>query len=295
MKDNLEGCGVSIHVQYTKNKYSGEDRLAEEVNHFTLYVFDSNGTFVGEYPSRGTLYNGYTLSLSLKSGVYDFVVWGNVGDDYEIVPFVKGQTKETEASLSLKRVVNNIVTGAIDSLYYGSLSAEIKPALLQDQVYTIDLIKDTKKIKVTAIGLPITETKAEESFACFIRSLNAGLRFKDNGVVGANTVQYEPVSAYVNEEKHLISDFVVMREIQDRSTNSRLVFTRSKEGGATDEILNMSLIDMMLEYIVGRVWTLDVEDEFNIEVLFTDDHLGGYMTSSITINGWEYPISNVIL
>jgi hypothetical protein len=178
----------------------------------------------------------------------------------------------------------------MDNLFYGSLRAEIKPALLQDQVYTIDLIKDTKNITVTAIGLPVNGTKAGEPFACYIKSLNAGLRFKDNGVAGANTVQYVPISPYVNEENHLISDFVVMREIQDRSTDSRLIFTQE---GKSDPIFNESLIDMMLAYIVGRVWGLDVEDEFNIEVRF--EGIGDYMSASITINGWEYPVSPIVI
>jgi hypothetical protein len=283
MKDSMADCGLSVRVQYTRNK-DGVD-LLENIDRLTLYVFDAEGTFVGEFPSTGTLYNGFTMPLSLKSGTYTFVVWGgNLDDTYQLPSFVQGRTKQNDEAVLLKNVAaDNTITEFPTSLYYGTLSnVTIKPSLQRDQIFTINLIKDTKNVNVTATGLPM-ETRAE-SFACNIYSRNFGLRF-DNLVTGTNEVKYIPHST-INEENQLVSQFVILREISDKSTHSQLVFTRTQNNGIESEIYRQSLIDLILALLVrsGNA-DLDIEDEFNIEVAFV---FGEYVTASVTINGWTY-------
>jgi hypothetical protein len=285
VKDNLGECGLSIRVQYTNNK-EGVDRLAERVNHLTLYVFDSNGTFVGAYPSTGTLYSGYTIPLLLKSGTYDFVIWGNLGGDYEIPSFVPGQTQAQELNLKFRKVgSDNRVVEFPDSLYYGALRLNVRPALQENQVYTIDLIKNTKKITVIASGLPLSGPESDGlQFDCQITSRNAGLRFLDNGISENTKVTYVPRD-HVNEEEQRISEFMVIREIQDKSTESQLVYTMTERSGVVRTLLDTSLVDMLLAYISNRMWDLNIEDEFVIQVTFS---VGNHVTASISINGWEY-------
>ncbi|MDR1455340.1 MAG: FimB/Mfa2 family fimbrial subunit [Tannerella sp.] len=284
MKDNLGDCGLSIRVQYTKNK-DAEDRLGERVNHLTLYVFDSNGTFVGAYPSRGTLYNGYTIPLLLKSGTYDFVVWGNLGDDYEIPSIVPGETQAQSLDLKFTKVESdNRVLEFPDSLYYGSLRrVTIQPALQGDQVYTVDLIKNTKKITVIASGLNGPESEGLQ-FDCNILSRNAGLRFLDNSISDNTVVTYVP-QTLVDEQERRISEFMVIREIEDESTQSRLVYTATNGSGQVRTLMDESLVKMLLKYLNTRQWTLEIEDEFEIRVAF---NLKNYTTGTITINDWTY-------
>jgi hypothetical protein len=290
VKDNLGECGLSIRVQYTKNK-DGVDRLSERVNHLTLYVFNSTGTFVGAYPSTGALYSGYTIPLLLKSGTYDFVIWGNLGDDYEIPSFVPGQTQAQELNLKFRKVgADNRVVEFPDSLYYGALRMNVRPALQENQVYTIDLIKNTKKITVIASGLPLSGPDSEGlQFDCQITSRNAGLRFLDNGISENTRVTYVPHD-YVNEQEQRISEFMVIREIQDKSTESRLIYTMTEQSGAVRTLLDASLVDMLIAYVSNRMWDLSIEDEFEIQVTFS---VGNHVTASISINGWEYTKQDV--
>ncbi|MDR2139497.1 MAG: FimB/Mfa2 family fimbrial subunit [Tannerella sp.] len=286
VKDNLGDCGLSIRVQYTMNK-DEVDRLGERVHHLTLYVFDSNGTFVAAYPSRGELYNGYTIPLLLKAGNYDFVVWGNLGEDYEIPALVPGKTQVQELNLKFKKVgADNRVIEFPDSLYYGTLKTNVRPALLDEQVYTIDLIKNTKKITVIASGLPLSGPDSEGvQFDCNIVSQNAGLRFFDNRISENTKVTYVPHTR-VDEQERQISEFMVIREIQDRSTDSHLVYTRTNTvTGQVKTVLDRSLVDMLLSYISNRRWDLTIEDDFVIQITFD---IGSFTTASITINGWEY-------
>jgi hypothetical protein len=282
MKDALEDCGVNIRVRYTKNK-AGVDLLADKVDHFTLYVFDSDGMFVGEYPSYGELYEDYTIPLSLKTGTYDFIVWGgNLSDDYQLPSFVKGQSTKADATLLLSRIgAGDTISSYPADLFYGSLTKiAVKPALREEQVYTVDLMKDTKTINVTARGLPITRAN---NFGCYIHSRNVGLRF-DNLIAGSNSVKFIDPQPVISDDNSLVSKFVVMREISDKSSNSQLVFTRT-ENGVAEVIYNQSLIDLILALLLRTNADLDIEDEFNIEVELVYNN--GSFTASVTIDGWS--------
>jgi hypothetical protein len=286
MKDNLGDCGLSIRIRYTRNK-AAADLLGERVDHLTLYIFDSNRTFVGAYPSQGALYNGYTVPLLLKAGTYDFVVWGNLGADYGVPSLVAGETQIQGLDLQFNKIgPQSQVVGFPDSLYYGaSTRVNVRPTLMEDQVYTVDLIKNTKKITVIASGLPLSGPESEgRQFECNIFSQNAALRFIDNGISGNTVLTYIP-HAHVDEQENVISEFVVIREIEDESTNSRLVYTMTGPTG-TRTLLDRSLVTMLRAYLTRMSpYDFDVEDEFVIEVRFD---VGNYMTASIVINGWEY-------
>ena len=174
MKDSLAECGVSIRIIYTLNP-SHTDRLAE-VGNFTVYIFDANGVFYDSRTVQGPFQDGrgYTVSFALHPGTYDFIVWGNLGEDYQMPTFVKGQTKESDASLLLSHLENNILRDSLPDLYYGALVKQVvKPALQQNQVYTVDMIKDTKDVTVIAKGLREGEDPLNTNlFSCYIASRN---------------------------------------------------------------------------------------------------------------------------
>jgi hypothetical protein len=153
-------------------------------------------------------------------------------------------------------------------------------------VHTVDLIKNTKKITVIASGLSGAESDGAQ-FDCRITSRNAGLRFLDNGISENTKVTYVPHD-YKEQDKR-ISEFMVIREIQDKSTESRLIYTMTDHTGERT-LLDESLVDMLLAYLVNRMWDLNIEDEFVIQVEFS---VGNHVTASITINGWEYTTQEV--
>ncbi|MDR2041982.1 MAG: FimB/Mfa2 family fimbrial subunit [Tannerella sp.] len=291
VKDNLGDCGLNIRIQYTKNK-AGVDHLANGVNHLTLYVFDSNRTFVGAYPSQGALYNGYTIPLLLKSGTYDFVVWGNLdGDEYDIPSLVPGQSQASTLNLKFKKVTSdNRVVEFPDSLYYGAaLRMNVRPSLQENQDCVIDLKKNTKKITVKASGLTGPESEGKE-FNCNIVSRNAGLRFLDDGIFDNTLVTYVPRDSMNEQEQLRISEFVVLREIADNTTESKLIYTMTENGQVrTLPLPEESLVAILKAFFLNRGWNIDerwdIEDEFVIELAF---NLNTHANATITINGWEY-------
>jgi hypothetical protein len=292
MKDNLGDCGLSIRVTYTQNKEAA-DCLGERVDHLTLYVFDSNGRFVGDYPSRGTLYNGYTIPLLLKSGTYSFVVWGNLNPrEYNIPSLVPGETQVQGLDLQFSKVgpQDQVVNEFPDSLYYGAkMNVNIRPALMDEQIHEIDLIKDTKEITVRAsIVAPDSERL---KFDCHIFSKNSLLRFIDNRIPAESAfVTYLPPNKFVDEEGRWISEFRVIREIEDASTESKLIYTITDDAGTVREFREESLVQMLRLYLTRMSpYTFDIEDKFVIDIRYEN-----YATTSITINGWSYYVMNVV-
>jgi hypothetical protein len=278
--DDMSECGVSLHYQYTRN-VDGVDKFPSEVKKVNLYIFDAGGIFLDEYQVDEKQLSGSnnTVKLNLPPGKYNLVAWGNLCNDYELPVFEKGKTTMTEAVLSLKRAANT-VTNHPEHLFFGSLSeVDILPALWKNQVMTIDMMKDTKKIRVIAKGLS-REELSKSGFSCRISSVNGDYRF-DNSIKSSDTLLYIPNSSVDEQHGYLVSDFVIMRELNDASTQSRLIITYHNPSGGPDvEIKNISLTELLLSN--SKTKDLDIEDYFEIEL--TLDFTSG--SATITIKGW---------
>lgn len=272
INDDLSECGINVRFTYTQN-IDGTDKFAESVDNIDLYIFDSKGIFLSKYEEEYIASNG--INLNLMPGTYSFVAWGNLSDDYDIPTLIPNETSIDDVILSLKRE-NDEITEHPTHLFHGALlSAVVLPDIQQNQTLTIDMIKDTKSIKVTSVGLPM-ETKASQDFTCFITSRNGDYKF-DNSITGDTRLKYIP-NETVNDSYNLISDFVTMRELNDDSTESRLII-RYNDDTEEKEVFNESLVGMLLPASVTG--NLDLEDTFDILLTFNAGRV------FITVNGWN--------
>jgi hypothetical protein len=291
--DDLSVCGISMHFKYTRN-VDGIDKFSSSINRINLYVFDADGFLVEEYVEEGdSLPSDFTLFLNLTPGVYDFVAWGNLGEDYEYPLLEKGVTRLSDVQLSLKRSDENVVTKLPGSLFHGGIfRKEIHATDLQfSQTLIMDMMKDTKEIKVTVSGLAMADpTKASElEYGCSITSRNGDYRF-DNSITGDVRLQYVPQET-VGAEHQLISNFVIMRELSDQSTASRLIVKRnintlSESEEESEYLVDVDLVPVLLA--LAQETDLDFIDHFDIDLFFDFTH------STITINipGWEDGTAN---
>jgi hypothetical protein len=277
--DDLSECGASIQFRYTRN-IDGIDKFTPNIQKVNLFIFDSDGLFLDEYEmSEEQLGNNHLMHLNLFPGTYDIVAWGNLGDDYERPVFVKGETSINEAIISLKRTEKKVTKHPGD-LFFGSLPRiEIQPDLQRRQLLAIDMIKDTKKIKIIAKGLP-AEDIAKEKFACRISSVNGDYKF-DNSINGSDHLLYIPQSS-VDEQGQLTFEFGIMRDLKDGSTQSRLIFTYyDPDNKSEKELLNANLTEILLANMKSQ--DLDIEDYFEIELVF--EFTNG--NTKIDIKGWD--------
>jgi hypothetical protein len=277
--DDLSECGASVYFQYTRN-LEGTDKFSPDIQKLNLFIFDSDGLFMDEYEmDEAQLGSEHLMRLNLFPGTYDLVAWGNLGGDYELPVFVRGKTSVGEVVLSLKRTGKTVSKHPGD-LFFGSLfRVEILPAIQRKQRLTIDMIKDTKKIRIIAKGLPAEEI-ARQKFACRITSINGDYNF-DNSINGSDRLLYIPQTS-VDEQGQFISEFVIMRDLEDGSTQSRLLFTyEDPDDKSIKELLNAGLTQILLANMKGQ--DLDIEDFFEIELLF--DFTSG--SAKIYIKGWQ--------
>jgi hypothetical protein len=309
--DDLSICGISVHFTYTKN-LEGVDKFSSSINKVNLYVFDTDGYFIQEYVvEKDTLPQDLTIYVNLSPGTYDFVAWGNLGEDYEILSaFEKGVTRMDDLQLSLKRQPDNTVleTEMPDPLYHGGLfRSEILATDLQiNQKLTIDMMKDTKDIKVIAHGLAVTaETRsAGTPYDCTITSRNGDYKF-DNSITGDARLRYIPQASVISadDESLLVSDFVIMREFNTTGiTDSRLILNRQATSAAEERVLlDEDLLPYLLAagtgdvlaikqalslrpYVVEESWAnLDIWDDTITINLWFDETTG---TVSVSVNDW---------
>ncbi|MDH6307066.1 hypothetical protein M2459_003123 [Parabacteroides sp. PF5-5] len=291
VQDDLSDCGIGVQFRYIKN-VEGVDKFAAAVDKISLFVFDEKGTYLGEYSDQGDiLTDNYIMNISLRAGIYQLVAWGNLCDDYLLTPFTIGVTQIEEVLLSLKNTEYTVENHPTHLFYGGINTIEITSDYTGRKHVLMDMMKNTNSIHVTAYGLPleITSKSASRSgttFDCTITSRNGDYKF-DNSITGER-LTYIP--GYGTEGQVLLSEFVIMRELNDGSTGSRLIVTHHKGSGEeesksgeaeeTVELLNVSLTDLLVPASITG--DLDIDDDFNIELIF--DYTNS--TATIIVNGW---------
>jgi len=284
VEDDLSVCGITIDFVFTKN-VEGVDKFATNVNKINLFVYDSGGNYIGEYSAEGDRLHSNSMALNLLPGVYTLIAWGNICDDYELY----NTTNFGEAELSLKRT-ENIVSTHPGDLYHGGLyQLKVDPDLKANQRDTIELTKNTNNIKVTTKGMPYDEeTKSSKTtYSCSIVSNNGDYKF-DNEITGTDRLQYIAKTS-INEDKEKVSDFVVMRELNNNITQSQIVITRNEEDKIPVDILQTDLVPILIS--ASLTGDLDIEDEFEIEIIITETN----GTTTIKIDDWEYVIGGGIV
>jgi hypothetical protein len=275
IEDDLSVCGANLRFAYTQN-VEGVDKFDASIKQVNLFVFDSSDRFIGEYKVE----NVNNIDLNLMPGTYSLIAWGNLDEDYSLTPMVVGETTLNEAVLSLIRANDTISVSPTDLYYGGMVNVDILPKTQRDQSLTIDMMKNTKTFTVTSIGLPIDTRSSEDEFVCQIISTNGDYNFRDNSIAGDDRLHYMQDSE-ITEDALLRSRFVTLRELEDKSTDSRLVVTHwEAELNSTREVYNESLVDLILPAVIANNRNLNVVDTFNIQLDFT----GGRI--AVTVNGW---------
>jgi hypothetical protein len=297
LQDDLSVCGMRIMFRYTENG-SQDNRFATDVGQVSVYVFDATtGLFLQEHSATvDQLVDSCVMSINIYPGNYHFIAWGNVTSDYEITPFVKGQTSLDEALLTLK-AQENLVSDYPDELFYGAtMDYEVVPALQQNLLIPIDMMNNNKRIHVIAHGLyddnSIQQADPDNPiFHCLITSKNGNYRF-DNNPTGEQYT-YIPQERLSVADEVLLSDFVVLRELNaPAATSSRLRVlhrdvTPMQSGGEAveEEFLDLPLTELLIAATLPNGGgSLDNYDDVTIEVFVT--HTNGTVT--VRVNDWMY-------
>lgn len=296
IKEDLPICESELLVQF---KYTLNDQYTNlfypEVQQVTVYIFDSNGKYVDTFSQKGSmLTNDYVMHIPMPEGKYSIVAYGGNFTTYSagelnketstIEPTLrKGVTSinDFRAELKNKSGEGNFLypVSMPDDLYAGLAKVAISAPSNQN-ITEIDLIKDTKKIKVKIIG---TDPVAKP-LNIYITALNGRYQHDNNIDLNHGLFKYLPINSSVSPNLMEV-DMKIMRLMLGGSP--MLIIT---DKTTQDVVFSKNIIDLIL--LTDKYKTqedFDREDEFVFEIT-----VGSYENNiiiSVSINGWK--INNI--
>ncbi|MEG1648658.1 MAG: FimB/Mfa2 family fimbrial subunit [Rikenellaceae bacterium] len=306
-KEDLSQCGepynVGLSFSYTLN-VDQEDKFADQVKAVGLYIFDSNGKYLGYQSNKDiTFGKDYLMGVMLDPGIYDFIVWANADDKvYQIcdrannqLPLEKGKSTFAEAMLLLKNP-NGVINTELPNLFHGMVSrVQIEGKGVQRQ--KIMLIKNTNIINIKLLNIESVlktvspsgkATKATEELPAVLpmelTGNNGYMAFDNSLLTGMPPVLYKPYKVVGGTDYGLS----VLRLRMEQPMMMRVIHPTT---GAT--LLERDLTQLIIKSgIVKTNEDFDRIDTYDIVISFSDS---AYGEATITINGWvvELPESDL--
>lgn len=285
-KDDSSNCKseLLLRFRYTLNNQH-TNLFGSMVHKVTVYIFDSNGKYVGSFSEQGDkLTNDYVMHIPLPQGRYRIVTYGGDFTTYSagelnantINPtLIEGVTDINDFRTELKNIIGGdnylYPANTPDDLYAGfALNTIFFP--INKVITDVELIKDTKKIKVKITGTDAYSAPLE----VYITALNGRYKFDNSIDTNHGTFKYIPINTLL-QPNYMEVDLKMMRLMLGQSP--MLVIKNS----VTQEILyNENMIDQILstlQYITQE--DFDREDEFIFEI-----SVSGGVVVSVSINGW---------
>lgn len=296
IKEDLSDCKseLLLSFRYTLNdQYT--NMFSSDVSKVIVYVFDSNGKYVDRFSEQGSkLTNDYVMRIPLPKGTYSVVAYGGDFNTY-----LTGEVDNPLNTLNqaLRKGITDIndfrtelenVKGDEDYLYsthtpddlYAGLTTNAVSTINNSNVTPIELIKDTKKIKVKISGTDFFSAPLD----IYITALNGRYKF-DNSIDSEHGLfKYTPVNT-VEQPNYLETDLKMMRLVLGQTP--MLVIRNS----VTSEIIySENMIDQILltqKYVTQEDFDREDEFVFEITILPKDNSI----EISVSINGWT--INNI--
>lgn len=292
LKEDLSMCESWLLLKF---RYSLNDQYSNlfgaEVHKVTIYVFDNHGKYVDSFSEQGDkLTNDYVMRIPLPEGKYSVVAYGGDFSTYSVRELNrqdntlnnilrKGITDISDFRAELKNTIGaeNYLypTNTADDLYAGFVTDAVS-AMDNQNITDVELIKDTKKIKVKITSTDPIPTP----FDIYITALN-GRYLSDNNIdLNHGTFKYTPVNSIV-QPNYIEVDLKIMRLMLGQSP--MLVI---KNSITQNVIYNENMIDQILltkQYVTQE--DFDREDQFIFEI--TIQSKDNNIEILISVNGWK--------
>lgn len=165
IRDDLSDCPSQLknfQVVFTYETSQGSRSIdPNELKMAYLYVFDKNGDYIKTIPFKNPeLYRNYTLDIELPADKYEFVVWFNQSEIFNVASYNSNESLTDplcdQDILSLNIPSEGYIISAIPLILYGNVE-NVPITGDRSQIVTIPLEQNTNTINVTVKGLPQTE------------------------------------------------------------------------------------------------------------------------------------------
>lgn len=295
IKEDVDDCsaGLSLRFKYTLNDQQ-TNLFGTNIHKITVYIFDKEGKYVDTFSESGEkVTNDFIMQIPLPKGNYGIVAYGGdfttytVGELNSITNETNNLLRKGVTDIKDFRLLLNNIEGAEgfllpvkvpDDLYAG-IATNALSTTGGRQITDVELIQDTKKIKVILTGIGFL-TRAQAVPDIYVTALNG--RYKsDNQIDGVHrTLKYLPLQTTVVPNR-MEANLKTMRLMI--GTSPMLVI---KDPATGKLIYNKNLVEqILLNPAYASQTDLDREDEFVFTIeLKEQDH---QVVVSVTINGWK--------
>lgn len=293
IKEDLSTCNseLLLRFRYTLNdQYT--NLFGSDVHRVIIYVFDSNNKYVYSLSEQGNkLTNDYVMRVPLPAGKYTVVAYGGDFTTYSVgelntltntlnETLRKGVTDIKDFCTELKSISgeeNYLYPIAIPDDLYAGIATNATSVMNNQSITDVDLIKDTKKIKVEMIGTEAFDVPLD----VYITAKNGRYEYDNDINDNYGTFKYTPIHTVLKPD-YMEADFKIMRLVLGQSP--MLVIKNS----VTHQVIyEKNMIDLILQtYNYVSQADFDREDEFVFKITIANN-----IVISISINGWE--INNI--
>lgn len=279
IKEDLSKCNgeFNLKFRYVKNS-EGVDKFPSEVNKLDVFVYDENDVLVGKFSDAGGhLDASYQMNLPLEPGKYKVITWGNLENELCEMKGMTEGTKKEQHEVTLKGTSSgrvDVIDREIPPVFYGQ-EMEIEVKANKKREATVDLIKNTKRVRVLIKGLPMENMRAMDDMLdwhCFISSEHGTLS-NDNTSTGDNLLQYMPKDQVVDGVMQC--DYTLFRLCE--TVPSSLIV--EEIGGKN--LFNRNIVEIILAERPNT--DFEIEDEFQITLIFSAN-----MEVTVKVEEWGH-------
>jgi hypothetical protein len=264
------------------------DDPAYHINHLHVYVFDADERYVafiegGEYTGQT-----YEFFLNLPAGDYHFVAWTNPGDVYK-TNFDPAEPESVTRAMSDMHFYldhgGETLTEHLPDLLHG-IARDMSVEENRDNHIDVAMASNNYMINMKLKGLPPTA----DEFEFAITDNNSHYTFDNTLIAGQDDFTHSRASFYYKGEATSSIKTLTLSEDRD----PQFTVTRKNATGAIpDEVLfDQSLTQTIIDAYGGSNQSVDFAATHTYDIVLSFDV---NMDLTVSVNGWEYTVSNTEL
>lgn len=285
--EDLPECRLFVQFKYDYNMLS-TDAFHTQVDKVTLYVFSKEGIFLFKQTGEGSALStgNYRMEVKLPIGEYQFMAWTGVHDSYEVSSLEENVSTIEDLKLKVKRDPSLVINKELEPIWHGK-AIDVNFTGTKEQTETIDLVKDTKKIRFVFQSTSQTNGTIDmNDYTYEIIESNGYLNY-DNSLLKDDILSYQPYYMEQRESSIIAVELNTMRLMADRKTRFIVTHKITGEKVLDINIINFLAMTEMERYKWGEQEYFDRQDEYIIAFLLNTSD-GSWVSVGININGWTY-------